>query len=568
VEWGDDVARGLLVGMSFFGAAAALARGESVGIDFFVKGLPVRARTRIEAANALAVLVVSAAIVAYSIQLVLATRGQTSGSGLPLNLPFYEMALAALCMLVFALQRMSVHGTREIIVAVAAVACVLGVWAVWRQFAPDSMPGPIAIMLVVFALSLVGGVPIAFVLSFSTLVFIWYQGSLPGVIFAQQLARGIDNFVLLAVPFFILVGYVMEANGMSRVLIELIRRVVGRRRGGLDVVMVLSMAFFSGISGSKMADVAAVGSVLIPAARRSKQNPGNAVALLAASAVMGETIPPCINLIILGFVANISIGGLFVAGILPAAVMALALIAVSVIFGKPISEVDDDPQARTPIIKLLGSAAVSLGLIAVIFVGFSTGFATVTEICAFAVMYSIFVGGIVFRELTFRSLLDTFVLSAQRSGLVLFIVAAAQTFAFALTIEQIPHALAHLMVELSQGAGRWLFMVLSITILIVMGSVLEGAAALIIFGPLLVPVAQELGYKPLHYGPILVISMGIGMFAPPMGLGLYGSCLIGRVPIEDTVKPMMRYLGLLFLCLLVIAFVPGLTLWLPRVFGY
>jgi tripartite ATP-independent transporter DctM subunit len=257
-----------------------------------------------------------------------------------------------------------------------------------------------------------------------------------------------------------------------------------------------------------------------------------------------------------------------VAGILPAAVMALALIAVSVIFGAPVSPVDDDPQARTPLIKLLGSAAVSLGLIAVIFVGFSTGFATVTEICAFAVMYSIIVGGLVFRELTFRTLVDTFVLSTTRSGLVLFIVAAAQTFAFALTIEQIPHALARLMVELSQSAGRWLFMVLSILILIVMGSVLEGAAALIIFGPLLVPVALDLGYQPLHYGPILVISMGIGMFAPPLGLGLYGSCLIGRVPIEDTIKPIMRYLGLLFLCLLVIAFIPPLTLWLPHLFGY
>jgi tripartite ATP-independent transporter DctM subunit len=227
-----------------------------------------------------------------------------------------------------------------------------------------------------------------------------------------------------------------------------------------------------------------------------------------------------------------------------------------------------DGQSRTPLVKLIGSAAVSLGLVAVIFVGFSTGFATVTEICAFAVTYSIVVGGAVFRELTFRSVVQTFVQSANRSGLVLFIVAAAQTFAFALTIEQIPHALAASMLELSQSAGRWLFMVLSIVILIIMGSVLEGAAALIIFGPLLVPVAQQLGFKPLHYGPVLVVAMGIGLFAPPLGLGLYGSCLIGRVPIEVTVKPMMRYLGLLLLCLLVIAFVPGLTLWLPHAFGY
>src|ERR1700741_210390 len=147
------------------------------------------------------------------------------------------------------------------------------------------------------------------------------------------MARGIDNFVLLAIPFFILVGYLMEANGMSVRLIALRERLVGRMRGGLNVVMVLAMVIFSGISGSKMADVAAVGSVLIPAARRSKQTPGAAVALLASSAVMAETIPPCINLIILGFVANLSIGGLFVAGLLPAGLMALALIAVSVIFG-------------------------------------------------------------------------------------------------------------------------------------------------------------------------------------------------------------------------------------------
>src|SRR5258707_136657 len=168
-------------------------------------------------------------------------------------------------------------------------------------------------MLVGFGGCLTGGVPIGFALAFTALIYIWIEGALPGLIFAQQMARGIDNFVLLAIPFFILVGYLMEANGMSVRLIALLERLVGRVRGGLNVVMVLSMVIFSGISGSKMADLAAVGSVLIPAARRSGQNPGSAVALLAASAVMAETIPPCINLIILGFVANLSIGGLFVA---------------------------------------------------------------------------------------------------------------------------------------------------------------------------------------------------------------------------------------------------------------
>jgi tripartite ATP-independent transporter DctM subunit len=423
-------------------------------------------------------------------------------------------------------------------------------------------------MLAGFVVCLVGGMPIGFALTLAALIFIWVDGSLPGVILAQQMARGIDNFVLLAIPFFILVGYLMEANGMSVRLIELLERLVGRMRGGLNVVMVLSMVIFSGISGSKMADVAAVGSVLIPAARRTGQNPGGAVALLAASAVMAETIPPCINLIILGFVANISIGGLFMAGLIPAGLMALALISVAILFGRPAAHDDTDSRARTPLAKLWGGAAVTLGLIAIIFGGFKSGFATATEISSFAAMYALVIGGVVFRELGPRAAVRSFVQSANRSGLVLFIVAAAQALAFVLTLQQVPHALAELLIGLSHSGGIALFLLLSIGILIVMGSVLEGAAALIIFGPLLVPVATQLGIGSLHYGVVLVIAMGIGLFAPPLGLGLYGACLIGNVPIEVTVKPMFAYLGLLLLCLLAIAFVPGITLWLPHAAGY
>jgi tripartite ATP-independent transporter DctM subunit len=422
-------------------------------------------------------------------------------------------------------------------------------------------------MLIGFVFSLAGGMAIGFALALAALIYIWAEGALPGVIFAQQMARGIDNFVLLAIPFFILVGYLMEANGMSVRLIALLERLVGRMRGGLNVVMVLSMVIFSGISGSKMADVAAVGSVLVPAARRSKQNPGNAVALLAASAVMAEAIPPCINLIILGFVANLSIGGLFMAGLVPAALMALALIAVAVLFGTR-TLVADETTAKVPTAQLWSGAGATVGLLVLIFGGFKSGFATATEISAFAALYALVVGSIVFRELGWQAAVRSFTLSAIRSGLIMFIVAAAQSLAFVLTLQQIPHALGDALVHLSQTSGTWLFMILSIAILIVMGSVLEGAAALIIFGPLLIPVAATLGIAPLHFGVVLVIAMGIGLFAPPLGLGLYGACLVGNVPIEDTVKPIMGYLGLLLLCLLVIAFVPALTLWLPQALGY
>ena len=565
VEWSDDVARGLMVGSSFFGAASALARSENLGVAFFADMLPAKIRPVVDSVSAVLVTVIAGYVAFNAIKLGALTSGQTTGSGLPLELTFYPMGIGALFMTAFALDIFRARPVRDMIAGVVAIGLVTALYFAWDFLAPASVPSSGVLMLIGFFVTLFGGLPIGFALALAALIFIWVEGTLPGVIFAQQMARGIDNFVLLAIPFFILVGYLMEANGMSVRLIELLQRAVGHMRGGLNVVMVMSMVLFSGISGSKMADVAAVGSVLIPAARRTKQNPGSAVALLAASAVMAETIPPCINLIILGFVANLSIGGLFVAGLLPAGLMALALIAVSIIFGK--RPASDEPRAA-PVSGLWSGAIASFGLIFLIFAGFKSGFATATEISAFAALYAIVVGSVVFRELSLKATTHCFIQAATRSGLVLFIVAAAQSLAFILTLQQVPHAVGDMMLALSKTNGVWLFMLLSIAVLIVMGSVLEGAAALIIFGPLLLPVAVRLGIDPLHFGVVLVIAMGIGLFAPPLGLGLYGACLIGNVPIEQTVKPIMGYLGLLFLCLLVVAFVPAISTMLPRALGY
>src|SRR2546421_4963915 len=567
VEWADDVARGLMVGSSFFGAASALARAENLGVAFFTDMLPVRVRTVVDAVSALLISVIAAYVACNAIKLGGLTSGQTTGSGLPLELTFYPMGIGALFMTAFALDIFRARPVRDATAGVVATALIAGLYLAWDLLAPASVPSSGTLMFIGFFLTLFGGLPIGFALALAALIFIWAEGALPGVIFAQQMARGIDNFVLLAIPFFILVGYLMEANGMSVRLIALLERMVGRMRGGLNVVMVLSMVIFSGISGSKMADVAAVGSVLVPAARRSRQNPGNAVALLAASAVMAEAIPPCINLIILGFVANLSIGGLFMAGIVPAALMALALIAVAVLFGTR-TQISDETTAPVPSAQLWSGAAATVGLIVLIFGGFKSGFATATEISAFAALYALIVGGVVFRELGWQAAVRSFTQSAIRSGLIMFIGSAAQSLAFVLTLQQVPHALGDALVHLSQSSGTWLFMILSIAILIVMGSVLEGAAALIIFGPLLVPVAAQLGIAPLHFGVVLVVAMGIGLFAPPLGLGLYGACLVGNVPIEETVKPIFGYLGLLLICLLVIAFVPAMTLWLPQALGY
>ena len=566
--WSDDAARALLLGLSFFGAAAALARGENAGVTFFVDRLSPTRRAQIDAVSDAIILLVASALTWHSWQLLSDTTGQTVGAGVPQELFFAPLLFSAACMVLFAADRLLAHAARRAIGAVAVLAVVAALGWAWTSYSPDSVPDLPWVMGVAFVLALVGGVPIAFVLGLATMVFIWTGDMLPGQFFAQQMARGIDNFVLLAVPFFILVGYLMEANGMSVRLIALLQRGVGRLRGGLDVVMVLSMVVFSGISGSKMADVAAVGSVLVPAARKSGQSPGAAVALLAASAVMAETIPPCVNLIILGFVTNLSIGGLFMAGLVPSALMAAALIALVILLGsRNTTPVAIGPEAGSRG-SLWGSGLAATGLIVLIFGGYRSGFATATEISAFAVVYAVLVGALAFRETTWRGLGMTLRHAAVRSGMVLFIVATAQSLAYVLTLQQIPHAIAELLVSLSAAHGAWLFLLLSIVILIVMGSVLEGAAALIIFGPLLMPVARQLGIDPLHYGVVLVIGMGIGLFAPPLGLGLYGSCLIGGVKLEETVWPIMKYLGLLLACLVLIALVPGMTTFLPRYAGY
>ncbi|MBV8402503.1 MAG: TRAP transporter large permease subunit, partial [Acetobacteraceae bacterium] len=392
IEWADDVARGLMVALSFFGAAGALARGENIGISFFTERLPVAVQRAVEAGVSLIIVVTAASVGVNALELGQQTTGQTTGSGLPLELTFYPMGVAGVAMTIFAIDRLCRQRLTDIIAAFLCLGATVALWYAWSQFAPDSVPDSGFLMLAAFVVALAGGVPIGFVLALSALIFIWVEGTLPGVIFAQQMARGIDNFVLLAIPFFILIGYLMEANGMSVRLIEALERLVGRMRGGLNVVMVLSMVIFSGISGSKMADVAAVGSVLIPAARRSKQNPGDAVALLAASAVMAETIPPCINLIILGFVANISIGGLFMAGLLPAGLMALVLIAAAISSGARRTAAQSDENPRTTTAQLWSGVAVTIGLLVIIFGGFKSGIATATEISSFGALYALVIG--------------------------------------------------------------------------------------------------------------------------------------------------------------------------------
>ena len=564
--WAEEVARALMVVLVFFGAATVLGRGRHVGIDSFRAMFPARWHEALVQLCCWIVVVVSVALLFTSCSLLLDSRGQTTSIGLPQMIYVAPVVIGSLVMTLFGLAN-ALEGPRKTVVTtlLAGVAIAAAVW-LWNTVMPDHALKPWLLLTAAFFAGLALGLPIAFVLAFSSLLYFLADPSLPMLIYSQQLLAGMDHFVLLAIPFFVLAGVLMEANGMSSRLIELLLRMMGRMRGGMNLIMIAATAFFSGISGSKLADVAAVGGIMMPAVRRTRQDPNEAAGLLACTAVMAETIPPCVNMIILGFVANISIGGLFVAGLVPAGVLALGLAAVAVYVGKRIDPSAAFPKPR-PMLRLLGGALVAFVMVFMIGKGVTSGVATSTEVSAFAVVYALLVGGLAFRELTVASVVRLFVQSAAMSGSILFIVAAASSVSFVLTIQQIPQYLASAMVSFAHAYGSQMFIVVAAAVMIVFGAVLEGAPALIIFGPLLTPIAVQLGVHPLHFGVLMVIAMGFGLFAPPVGLGLFATCAITGTHVKDVARPMTKYLAVLLAGLLLLIFVPSFSLWLPAHFG-
>jgi len=555
VDWAEEIARALMGMQVFLGAATTLARAQHVGIDSFRNLFPASWRVVLIQLCHWIVVVVAVALLLSSCALFADSRGQTTPIGLPQWIYIGPVVIGSALMLAFGIAS-ALDGPGKTVWGTLVLAAMLSgaVWA-WNAALPAQAVTPLILLATGFVLSIVAGLPIAFALAFSALLYFLADPSLPMLVYSQQVLSGMDHFVLLAIPFFVLAGLLMEANGMSSRLIELLLRMMGRVRGGLNLIIITATAFFSGVSGSKLADVAAVGGIIMPAG------------LLAASAVMAETIPPCINMIIMGFVANISIGGLFIAGLVPAAFMALSLALVAYAFG---SRIDPDAafEKRRALVPLIGGALVGLVMIAMIGKGVTSGIATSTEVSAFAVAYALIVGGLAFRELSARSVLRLFVRSASMAGSILFIVAAASSVSFALTIQQIPQQLSGFMMDLGHRFGADGFVLASTLLMIAFGAILEGAPALIIFGPLLTPIALQLGVSPLHFGTVMVVAMGFGLFSPPVGLGLFATCSITGTELKDVVRPMAKYLAVLFVALLVLVFVPAFSLWLPARFGF
>ena len=420
----------------------------------------------------------------------------------------------------------------------------------------------IAIVVLSFLLMIALTAPVAFALGIAAAIGLAVSGAAPLLVVPQRMLEGADSFVLLAIPLFILAGALMETGGISARLVHLARVLIGHVRGGLGMVVVVSEMLFSGISGSTVADVSAIGSLMVPALVRAGFKPARAVAIVSAASAMGILIPPCLLMVIIAQIAGLSVGALFLAGFIPAAVLAAAIMLL--IYAQARREgIGGEARANLAEVgRALRGALVPLMMPVIIFGAIFGGIADPTEAAVLAVIYAFIVGVFVYREIPWGALPKILVDCAVTSGVVIFMVGAASSFSWLLAIEQVPIHLANATLAVSREA--WFFFVVSIVIFVVLGALLEGLPAVIICLPIFLPIVAKLGIDPLHYSVIVVAAIGLGLFLPPVGVGLYIAATFANLRVDQTIRAMMPYVLVLFVGILILIAIPWFTLVLPK----
>jgi tripartite ATP-independent transporter DctM subunit len=421
---------------------------------------------------------------------------------------------------------------------------------------------PIAVMVVSFLVMIGLTAPVAFAVGVSGALGLYLSDTAPLLVIPQHIFSGADSFVLLAIPLFILAGGLMETGGISARLVHLARVLIGHLRGGLGMAVVVAEAFFSGISGSTVADVSAIGALMIPSLVRVGFRPDRAVAIVSAASAMGILIPPCLIMVVIAQIVGISVGALFLAGFVPAAVLAFGIMLLIYVQARRDGLGGDKRASLRELCAALRGAIIPLLMPVIIFGAILGGIADPTEAAVLAVFYAFIVGVFVYKEIAWADLPKVIVDSAVTSGVVIFMVGTASSFSWILASEQVPAELARLMLSVSQAP--WVFFVISTMVFIVLGAILEGLPAIIICLPIFVPIATRLGIDPLHYSIIVVAAIGLGLFLPPVGLGLYVASSFANIRVDQTFRAMMPYVAILLLGILLLIAVPSLTLMVPR----
>lgn len=401
---------------------------------------------------------------------------------------------------------------------------------------------------------LVIGVPVTFALGLAAVATIWQGDLMPLLIVPQEMIRATNSFPLLAIPFFILAGFLMQQGGISSRLVDLSNALVGRMTGGLAMVAIVTSLFFAAISGSGTATTAAVGSILIPAMIAKGYDRPYAASNQAASGALGVIIPPSIPLILYAVAANQSVGDMFIAGIMPGIVVTLSLLIYAYFYARSHPNVQAETVDRTDLLQALKRGLLAILMPILVLGGIYGGVFTPTEAAVVAVVYAFIVGVIVFRELRPVDLPGIFRDSAITSAVVLSIIAAAGLYGRIILSLQIPLRLS----DFAIGAiESWVvFIVLVNLLLLVVGMFLEAAAAILIFTPILLPIAVKFGFDPIHFGVIMVVNLAMGMFTPPVGLNLFVASQISGSSVTQMTRRIMPFVVIVFVNVLLLSFMP------------
>ncbi|MEP6915096.1 MAG: TRAP transporter large permease subunit [Acidobacteriota bacterium] len=587
IPWTEEIARLLLVWLMCAGGIAAVQHGQHPRVTALIRLLSEARRRAVDRGLRLILLAFFLCLVVPSWRLTVASAGERlpasglSGAAISAVLPVALLLMAAVIVQQLRRDGITVWRDRRLL-AWSAGAAGLALASVLVPLLAGA--APLAVLVSGFLVTAALGVPLAFTLALTSLTYLVGIGGVSLIILPIKILGGVDSFVLLAIPLFILAGALMESGGISERIVDLAMVIVGRVRGGLAMVVVVAEILFSGISGSTAADVSAISSLLVPSMRRAGYSGAESVSVVAAASAMGILVPPCLTMVVLGSLVNLSIVTLFLGGFVPAFVLAAALLVLIAIRARRQRWPVTAGATRADLLRAMRRAAVPTGLPVLLFGGIFSGLTTVTEAALIAVVYALVVGlsiggvrlgdtpaapseALEGGQTVHAGLLGQFAQSGIVTATTLWVLAAASAFAWILVREWVPQTLGEWIAGV--GAGRAGFLALTIALFVIIGALLEGLPALLIFGPILFPISRVVGVDPVHYGIVIIAAMGIAFFLPPVGVGLSIAAGIARVDIDDVTRTYVPYLVALLVGLALIAAFPWLTLVLPRLFlGY
>jgi tripartite ATP-independent transporter DctM subunit len=563
-SWSEELCRYLFVWASFLGACVAMRRAAHLGVDSLVVRLAPRVREIVHHAVTALVAVFAGILAWQGAALVPAMATQRSPSmGISLQYLFAVIPIAAVIMLGLQVAALaSARASRRVWLAVAiVVAAGVAIVLVGRLV---DVPPSVAVTALVATMAVLIALhtPIAFAVGLACVVYVLLRPDVPLIVVPHRVIGGMDSFLLLALPLFVLAGDLMNTGGITERLVGFARALVGHIRGGLGMTTVVSEYLFSGISGSSAADVSAVGSLLIPAMTRAGYRAELAVSVVAAASAMGVLVPPCLLMVVLASLTDLSIAALFMAGFLPAAAMAVFLLALIYVQARRENLPREPRPSWREVARACARGLLPLVAPVIILGGILAGIVTPTEAAVLAVLYALLLGLVIYREIRVRDLLPLLTNTASLTGMVMLLVGTASVLSWIFAAQGIPRLIAGLLLGVSSDPT--LVLLVTILVFVPLGAILEGVPAMIILVPVFFPVIARFGLDPLHYGILVVAALGLGLFVPPFGVGFFIACALGRTSVEAATRAYVPYVVALLLGLLFVAFVPWITLVVPR----